>query len=226
MQKRAIKLFKGAIGQKAWKLYDRTGAAREYRKGESILLLDEVPKNVYRIETGIVRVYNITPEGEERTVSFDVSGEIFPIGWVLGKINKTQYFYQALTDCKISLLDRNDLIRYLRFHPKAAYMFYGSNADRYMSLQKRIYALTQTKASDKILYTLAYLAEKFGENIDRDKTQIQIPLTQQELANFIGLTRETTSTELKKLEKEKIVKRDHLTYTIDTKKLAEITEEL
>lgn len=226
MQKRAIKLFKDTLAQKVWKLYGRTDASREYHKGESILLFDEEPKHVYRIDSGIVRVYNITPEGEERTVSFDVSGEIFPIGWVLGKIDKTQYFYQALTDCKISLLDRNELIRYLRFHPKVAYMFYGSNADRYMSLQKRIYALTQTKATDKILCTLAYLAEKFGKNIDSDKTELQIPLTQQELANFIGLTRETTSTELKKLEKQKIVKRDHLTYTIDTKKLAEITEDL
>jgi DNA-binding transcriptional regulator LsrR (DeoR family) len=48
---------------------------------------------------------------------------------------------------------------------------------------------------------------------------IQVPLTQQDLADFTGLTRETTNLELNKLKKEKIVTSDQKYYIVNIEKL-------
>jgi DNA-binding transcriptional regulator LsrR (DeoR family) len=49
---------------------------------------------------------------------------------------------------------------------------------------------------------------------------IQVPLTQQDLADFTGLTRETTNLELSKLKKGKVVVSDQKYYLVDVKKLS------
>ena len=191
-----------------------------------ILLQNEDPGTVRIIKSGVVRVYDITAEGEERTVSFDVETEIIPIGWVLGKLEKAQYFYQALTDVEVYTLKRQDFLHYIKFHPKIAYEFYANLANRHMALQHRIYALEQTTAASKIAYTLSYLVGRFGEKNSANVSQLTVPLTQQELANFIGLTRETTSTELKKLERRGILRTKDKLFHINTPKLRKLIDEL
>ncbi len=196
-----------------------------YKKSEIILLQGEVPRNVYIIKSGVVKTYGINNDGDERPVSFDTAGEIFPIGWLFEKIDRTQYFYQALTDCEVYAVPRKSLLRYWRLHPKMGYEMYATLAGRFVTLQARIYALEQSKANEKIVHTLLYLAERFGASTSAaGTTTLSIPLTQQELGNFIGLTRETTSVELKKLERMKAIKYSRYEYQVNLPKLRSIVE--
>lgn len=198
-----------------------------YKKREIILLYDEVPRSVSIIKSGLVKTYNINKHGEERPVSFDAQGEIFPIGWVYGKIERTEYFYEAFTDCEIIEMPRRDFLLYMRLHPKMGYELYATLAARFVLLQSRIYALEQSRAAEKLMMTLLYLCERFAAST-AGKSQIQhlrLPLTQQELANYIGITRETTSTELKKLEKLKVLKHHNQKYTIDVTALKKLINE-
>lgn len=55
--------------------------------------------------------------------------------------------------------------------------------------------------------------------------KILLPLTQQDLANFMGLTRETTSIELKKLQDQKILSYRQQKYTVHTNRLNELLDE-
>lgn len=217
-----MKLFSSTIHQDNWKRYLRRHPLHVYQKDEIILLQEEVPRAAHVIKKGLVKVYDITNEGEERVISFDATDEIFPIGWVFGKIEKTQYFYQALTECEVYILQRNDFLRYLRLHPKMGAEMYAGLANRFVSLQGRIHALEQSKATDKIIYTLVYLCERFGKQQGaQGKVTLDVPLTQQEIANFVGLTRETTSVELKKLERQKLLTHSHKKYVINVEKLLE-----
>jgi len=198
-----------------------------YKKGEIILLQDEIPRHVSIIKSGMVKTYNINKHGEERPISFDGHPEVFPIGWIYGKIERTEYFFEAFTDCEVFEMPRRDYLQYLRFHPKMGYEMYASLAARHVSLQARIYALEQSRASDKIILTLLYLCNRFAASTAGHSNiqHLKLPLTQQELANYIGITRETTSTELKKLEKQNIIKHNKLEYTIDVIKLRSLVED-
>lgn len=222
--KEQVKLIPQKIHARLWQQYLQKFPKKAYRQGESILLEGESPEHLHIIASGYVRVYNITQDGEEHTVSFDVPGEIFPIAWAFKEVPHTEYFYQALTDCEVRLIKRDDFLRYLKFHPKTALELYANTARRYGHLQKRIYALEQSKASHKILFTLDYLENKFGTKLREHTSIIDIPLTQQELANFIGITRETTSTELKKLERAGIVTSKKQRFHINTPKLQSAIE--
>ena len=62
-----------------------------------------------------------------------------------------------------------------------------------------IEALEQSRVVDKVALSLLYLSETLGSSFPNKKIS-KMSITQQEIANSLGLTRETASHVLKKLE--------------------------
>ena len=198
---------------------------KHYVKGEIILSQDEVPALAYMIKKGVIKTYNLTADGEEKPISFDIRGEIFPAGWVFGKLKRCQYFYEAFTDCELYCLPPEDYRQFIQTHPDVLYTVFNNFVGRYLYFQMRVNALEQSKASAKVLYTIHFLALRFGYDIKPNVVRIPLPLTQQDLANFMGLTRETTSMELKKLQNEGIISYRNQQYTVKTDKLNDCLDE-
>ena len=87
----------------------------------------------------------------------------------------------------------------------------------------RLNALQHSRAGDKLIYTLHYLALSHGERQPNAPKVIQISLqlTHQDFANLTGLTRETAATELNKLKRLGIIDYGkHTPYKIDLDKLS------
>lgn len=86
---------------------------------------------------------------------------------------------------------------------------------------QRITALEFRTARNRIIAELLNLAELFGKKSGK-KVVIDAPLTHQDIANSINMTRETASRALHSLFKEElIVKDDHQFIVLDLVKLQE-----
>lgn len=218
---KGMKLFSDTLHRDQWQRYLRRYPIHVYKKNEIILMQGVVPSCVRIIKSGLVKTYNINNHGEERPVSYDASGEIFPAGWIYEAIGKTRFFYEAFSDCEIFEIPKKDFLFYLRLHPKVGYEMFVALAKRNTTMQSRIYALQQSKASEKIIRTFLYLCERFGVPVrqNSDEVRLTVPLTQQELANFMGITRETTSHELHKLELQKLITKHRKMYKVNVVKL-------
>lgn len=198
---------------------------KRFRKGEIILVQGEVPPNAYILKKGIIKTYNLTTQGEEKPISFDLVGEVFPVAWTFNKIRYAQYYYEAFTDSEVYCVPRDEYHRFLKSHPEETYDLFNSFVDRYLNFQMRVNALEQSKAATKIINTLHFLCLHFGRELKKNVVQIQLPLTQQDLANFMGLTRETTGIELKKLQRQGILNYRRQNYIVKTDKLNELLDE-
>lgn len=215
-----LKAFKSP----SWQKFLESHPTQTFQKGELILLKEADPEVVYVVKSGVVKVYDITSAGDEQPVSFDTKHEVFPIVWALRQALKTQYFYQALNKVVAYKISRDEFERFLQAHPRTTLELYGRLANHISSLQQRIHSVQQPKATDKILYTLMYMADRFGVKVNPVTSKLKIPITQQELALFIGLTRETTSMELKKLEQDKVISYSRSHFAINTKLLKRLME--
>ena len=199
---------------------------KRFKKGEIILCQGEVPECGYAMKSGIVKTYNLTVQGEEKPIGFDVPPyEIFPISWVFSKVEHVQYYYEAFTDCEVYCVPPLDYLRYLMADPARLLEAMDNLVTRYMGLQMRINALEQSKAPSKVVNTLHFLCLRFGDEVKKDTVRIQLPLTQQDLANLIGLTRETTGIELKKLHKAGVLTYKKQNYLIRTDRLNDYLDE-
>lgn len=199
--------------------------ARRFQKGEIVIVQGEIPDCAYIIKKGIIKTYNLTSQGEEKPLSFDSNGEAFPIGWIFSHLKWAPYYYEAFSDCELYCIPKNDYIEFLKKNPDVLFENLSYMSFRYSSFQMRLNALEQSKALNKVINTLHFLCLRFGKELKEDTVKIDLPLTQQELANFMGLTRETTGIELKKLQKKGIITYRRQNYVVKTDRLSELLDE-
>lgn len=189
-----------------------------FEKGQTVLLKDEVPKGTYIIESGIIKTYTITPEGEERIISIDTAGEDIPIGFTIGLIERCAYFYEAYTRCRIRVVPCDDYLKHLSENAESLYRRHIRITKILLTNLQRIEALEQSKASEKVARTLLYFADTLGSTFP-NKMVRRLTVTQQEIANSLGLTRETAGAMLKKLEIKKLLVHSRSTYILYVEKL-------
>lgn len=190
-----------------------------FKKGETILLKNDIPPGVYIIETGLVKTYSINNNGLERLVSIDRKGETFPIGFAVGLIEKTEYFYEAFTKCNIRVVPREAYLLHLNNNIESMYRQQIRITALLLSTLSRVNALEQSTSGDKIALTLLYMASRVGVMLRPYTTRLTISVTQQEIANSLGLTRETTSIELKKLETLHLISHSRKNYILYMERL-------
>lgn len=197
----------------------------DYVKGEVLVTQSEAPEAVYFIKAGLVKAYNLTTQGEEKPISYSQSGEILPLEWVFAKYDHAPYFYEALTDTVVYIIPRPDFLEFVRNRPDVLFDLCHKLVTRRITHQMHIHALQQSKASDKVLYVLDFLTQSYGESTKSGLTKVTIPFAQQDLANFMGLTRETTSIELKKLERQDVIYFERPHFLVDVVKLRHLLDQ-
>jgi hypothetical protein len=65
--------------------------AKEYAKGEILILADENPKYIYHLIEGYVREYDISYRGDEIVVNVFKPPAFFPMSWPIAK-TPNRYF--------------------------------------------------------------------------------------------------------------------------------------
>jgi CRP/FNR family transcriptional regulator len=190
-----------------------------FEKGQILLLKDEVPKGVYVIASGLVKTYTINSNGEERLISIDSKGEDIPIGFTAGLIVRSQYFYEAYRRCSVRLVPREAFLQHMVDDNASLLRRHIRITKLLLSTLTRVEALEQSNASDKVALTLLYIADKIGGRFLPQKARLKLSITQQEIANALGLRRETAGIILKKLEAKKLLVHSRNTYILYIEKL-------
>ncbi len=188
-----------------------------FAKGEIIIHQNE-PPTAYYVHSGIVKSYDLTINGEEKPIDFLQAGGVFPVDWVFSK-QHASYYYEALTDCRLYAIPRQDYLDLIKTNSTVALELCAYLAECHSIHSMRVNALEQSKAADKVSHTINYLAYSFGQPDGLGEVRITIPLTQYDLANFMGLSRETTSIGLKKLERQGILTYEYPHYIINIERL-------
>ncbi len=205
--------------EEAFQPFLKTLMTKKFRQGNILVYQGEVPKSAYIVKDGIVKLYNITAQGDERIAAFKLPGDMFPTTWSFEKVASAFYYYEAQTDGEMYVMPSDSFRKFITENPAAMHAVADHYLSNYAGSLMRITALEQPKASDKVLYTLYYLAQCYGEELRPGVVRINIRLTQQMVADLIGLTRETTAAELVKLKKRGVLKYKGREYTIDRAKL-------
>lgn len=193
---------------------------KSYRKGEIVIFQGEVPRTVCVVKSGVVKVYNLNHNGDEKPVGFQTKGELFPAPWAFHKAPSALYYYEALTDIELYHVPREDYIQFLKRNPAELYTQLERLVTDYLGSMMRLNALQHSRAADKLIYTLHYLALSQGRRISTEEVEITLDLTHQDFANLTGLTRETAATELNKLKTKGVISYGkHVPYRIKVKEL-------
>lgn len=197
---------------------------RHFASGSTILYQGEVPRHACILTKGVVKVMGISAQGDEQIVTYHVAGEFFPSTWIFGKTPGCLFFYETIKDSTVAFVSRSELMRFMFETPARTQTMLDYFTTNYSASLIHVNALEQPKARDKLLHLLFFLCQRYGVS-QFQKINIPFDLTHQNLASLVGLTRETTATEIGKLKKEGILTYNNQHYIVDLEKLLDLIGE-
>ncbi len=161
------------------------------------------PQGVYFLKKGFVRLYSLSLKGEELTLIIFKPETFFPISWVVNN-SVNAYYLEAMTRADLWKAPREELLKFLQENPDVFIDYVRRIAVRMDGLLNRMEYLAFGTAYAKVASILMILSDRFGQK-DGYKVLVEVPLTHSGIASLVGVTRETASIELKKLEKKGLI---------------------
>lgn len=192
---------------------------RRIKKGGNVLFQGEIPRSVMIVRDGVVRAYTITSSGEERIVSLFGKGDIIPLAWALNEAPNALFYYDALSEVRVLTVPKQVFLDTIMNDTELLKTMISFVTSEYTALLFRITGLGQSRAIEKIGYTLYYLLFRYGTPKADGKYSIDIKMSQTVIAALVGLTRESTTKNLKMLKDKSIISYTNSTYTIDKLRL-------
>lgn len=194
------------VTEKQFRLFLEQHTVKAFKKGEIIVFQGEAPRSAFVVKSGTVKAYNLSISGDEKPVAFYTADSVFPGPWVYGKMPNSIYYYEAFTpEVSLYAIPREEYVRFIKSRPQLIYQELERYLTDELGKSMRLNALQHSRASEKLLYTLHYLALSHGKTVGPQKIEITLDLTHQDFANLTGLTRETAATELNKLKHASII---------------------
>lgn len=175
----------------------------QYHKGEVILRAKDEPRGVYYLTNGFVKLYSIAKTGQEFTLIIFKPGDLFPIMWAINN-TPNDYFLGAQTAVSLRRAPKADFLEFIKDNSDVFFELTSRMLARFGGLLTRMEYLVFGDAYNKVASILLICAARFGEKVGRSVV-IRVPLTHGDIATLVGMTRETVSIEMKKMEKEEII---------------------
>ncbi|MBX4197177.1 Crp/Fnr family transcriptional regulator [Candidatus Saccharibacteria bacterium] len=187
-----------------------TGRHYKLPKGQIIQSTDD--RRVFNLlKSGYVKRYLIANDGSLGVQVLYGPGDVFPITLAFSiifeqTINESPetYYYEAVTPVEIYTIDETLLKESTQTNPELYKDLLAISGKRLHSTLHGLENLTLSNSYKRVAHQILYLAQRFGEKKDRG-TKIRIPLTHQDLADILSLTRETVSTCMVQLREKKLI---------------------
>lgn len=176
---------------------------KKYKRKSLLVSPGQKITDIFYLSEGNVRQYVFSREGEEFVIHIFKPGSFFPIALVLGDV-KNRYYFEAETDIKAAKAPVEEVVSFLKESPQVLLDLNRRLSRGLHGVATRLEEYLGKPAQERLTSLLSYLAKSFGEP-DKNGRQIKFSLTHQDLANWLGLSRETVSREMKRLQKKGLV---------------------
>jgi len=190
-----------------------------------ILSPDDPTDRIHIVKKGKVRVYRITPDGKQLTLDIHDKGTILGDMRLLGQDRVPEAYAETLDEAVICTITPDELRRLIERHPIIGVNIITFLSRRLQEAERELEAMAYQRVGQRLARKLIDLAQRFGVETVRG-TLIQARLTQQELAEMIGTTRETLAHTLSDFRRRELLDTTHHQVVIrDAERLAEVAQD-
>jgi CRP/FNR family transcriptional regulator, nitrogen fixation regulation protein len=166
------------------------GAAMSYPRNTEIFGEDEPADYLYKVVSGGVRTYKILSDGRRQVGGFYLPGDIFGLEFA----DEHSMSAEAITDTKVLVVKRSVLDALSSRNASIAQELFVLTGRELRRVQDRILLLVKS-AQERVASFLLEMSERVSGN-----NAIELLMSRQDIADYLGLTIETVSRTLTALE--------------------------
>ena len=146
---------------------------------------------LYAVMTGTVKISSSSVDGREAMFNLVHAGEVFgEIALLDGRPRTADAV--AMSDCELMLIDRRDFVPIVRAQPELAMRLIELLCARLRRTSEQYEEIMFLDFPGRLAKTLLRLSERAGSPAGRQ----DLAITQREISNFLGKSRETTNKQL------------------------------
>jgi CRP-like cAMP-binding protein len=169
---------------------DMMGAAMSFARNTEIYGENEPAEFFYKVIGGTVRTYKVLNDGRRQIGGFYIAGDVF--GLEAGEHHAMSA--EAICDSKVLVIKRSALVNLAATNSHIARELWSLTSRELLRVQDHILLLIQT-AQERVAGFLLEMAARAPAG-----NTIELPMSRQDIADYLGLTIETVSRTLSVLE--------------------------
>ncbi|MFI8711484.1 Crp/Fnr family transcriptional regulator [Brevibacillus brevis] len=202
-----------SLSEESLRLIDQLTSLTSFPQNTCIQTPETFSEGVYFIKQGKVRLYKVNRDGRQFT--FDILGD----GNVFGEVDflslgTREMYIETIEACLICKMGKAKFESYIIEHPQLMMKIMKIISDRMVSISQAAENLALLPLQDRIISTLVRLADQFGTPCSSAFQKIELPLSHQELAHFVGASREAVTVALRALAREELIQTGFKTISI------------
>jgi len=170
--------------------FDPMGALMPFARNTEIYGEQEPAEYLYKVISGTVRTYKVLNDGRRQIGAFYLPGDIF--GFEIG--SEHTFSAEAIADTKVLVIKRSVITALAARDNSTAQQLLSLTARELTRAQNHIMLLIQT-AQERVAGFLLEMAERV-----QGRNEVDLPMSRQDIADYLGLTIETVSRTLTHLE--------------------------
>jgi CRP/FNR family transcriptional regulator len=187
----------------AVKDFDAIKSTATYPKGALLFMERQDARGVFVLCEGEVKLSISSSEGKTLIMRVAKAGEILGLMAALAG-SPYEVTAETIHPCQIAFVRREDFLRFVAKHPEASQGVVKQISSQYQGACEQLRTVgLATSAQEKLARLL--LTWSAGMQQTREGTQIKVPLTHEEIAEFIGTTRETVTRTLSDFKVRRLV---------------------
>lgn len=182
---------------------------------ETLFLENDDSDAAFTVTDGVIRLYRIFADGRRQVLEFLLPGDFISIegGGHHG------FSADAITDVALCRFPKNQFATVVDHRPHVLQRLYETSARELIDSRDHMMALGQRSASEKVAWFLIHLRNRWMRMALASNT-IPVPMSRQDIADYLGLTIETVSRTLSNFARErKIAIVPHGIELLDVKKM-------
>ncbi|RWM22563.1 MAG: Crp/Fnr family transcriptional regulator [Mesorhizobium sp.] len=190
-------------------------------KGATVLVEGSHSAHLYTVLSGWGFRYKLLSDGRRQILNYSMPGDLIGLqGSLMGEM---QHSVEALSPMLLCVFERESLPELYRNYPGLAYDITWIASREERMLDENLLSIGRRTALERAAYVIAFISSRARVVGLNGRTPVQIPITQQHLADTLGLSLVHTNKTIRKLiDRNLIFWRDGGCEVVDTERLKEL----
>jgi CRP/FNR family transcriptional regulator, cyclic AMP receptor protein len=179
------------LSPEALQAFEAIKCTTAYPRGAVLFVEGQAPSGIFLVCKGTVKISACSNTGKVLVLRLAKPGEILGLSAVLSD-RPFELTAETAEPCQVNFVKRNAYLQFLREYPQACFKVTEQLSERYRLACQEVRWLGLVRTAEQRLAKLL-LDWSQGVREDQPEDYVELTLTQEEIAELIGTTRETVT---------------------------------
>lgn len=174
--------------------------------GQALFHEGDPATRVFTLTSGCLKLYKLLADGRRQVTGFMQPGDFLGISIA----DEYAFTAEALEDCQLCWFPRNRFDDFVENHNEMERELYRIAAHELAAAQQQMVLLGRKTATERLASFVLMLAEKIERGRANQVRFVDLPMSRSDIADYLGLTKETISRTLAELKFRRLIRLEAL----------------